>query len=93
MGNASPCLTMLKLLFEKSRSARVRRHVQKLGASAARRPGYALVFVKPIGPRPLGLWRVRDGPAGGFVLFATRREALAYAYDLLAGRRGQVIEE
>lgn len=86
-------LTMLRTLLDHSRAARLSRRLQNLDAAAAGRAGYALVFVKQIRPRWLGLWRVRDGPAGRFILFASRDDALAYAQDVLDGRRGQVIEE
>jgi hypothetical protein len=86
-------LKMLRLLLNQSRGAREEPRLKGLDAAAARRAGYSLVFVKQLRPRLLGLWRVRDGPGGGFVLFASREDALRHAERLLAGRRGQVIEE
>lgn len=89
----SRLLTMLRSFLHHSRITRAGRRLKDLDAAAARRAGYSLVFVKQLRPRFLGLWRVRDGPAGGFVLFANRDDALRHAEDLLAGRRGQVVEE
>ena len=86
-------LTMLRTFLDHSKARREKRWLRRLDVAAASRAGYALVFVKQLRPRFLGLWRVRDGPAGRVVLFANRKDALAYAYDLLAERRGQVIEE
>jgi len=67
----------------------------RLGRSGSEpgRNGYALIFVKRLGPNFMGFWRVRDGPTGRLVLFLSRQSAVAYAEAQLVGRRGQVIHE